>query len=84
MENSELEILKIKYQSLLEQCEKLEKSLEFYGNPNNYSNWDDSNSEMIIRAILFYDLEEKNDSYKVAGKVARQALAEFKKFKEEL
>jgi len=63
--------------ALIEENEKLRAALEFYADYMNYSiDYDTSNHGFSRRCILYSDIEERNAATGLAGKRARQALAE--------
>jgi hypothetical protein len=64
----------------LECFDELVEALEFYANEMNYSvdDYQGISGEMRKRCVLYKDLEERNDVYSYAGKLARETLKKAK------
>lgn len=60
------------------------EALEFYGDYMNYSvDYDTSQNGFSRRCVLYSDIEERNEATGLAGRKAREALAEISRLRGE-
>jgi hypothetical protein len=71
--------LESKISDLEAKLEKAKSALKFYADEYNYTidDYYGISGEMKHRCILYKDLEERNECYAFAGKLARQTLKDI-------